>query len=158
VLSDLNPVRAAQFVFITSLAIIVGAWLFQFAGYLPCDLCYMQRWAYYAVVPLTLLLALLKPTFIRAGLWLAGLIMAGSMVFGIYHSGVEWGWWEGPTTCGDGELTGLLPDLNAPVVKCNEAAIRILGLSLAGWNAIASAVIAAIAVTGARHGSSSASQ
>jgi disulfide bond formation protein DsbB len=146
----LNPLTAARLVFLASLGVIAGAWLFQWAGYLPCDLCLKQRWAYYAVVPLSALLAFAQPIWIKQGLWLCAAIMVGSMIFGIYHAGVEWKFWEGPGTCSAGTLSGLLPDLTKPTVKCDEAAIRILGLSLAGWNAIASAAIAGLAARGAR--------
>jgi disulfide bond formation protein DsbB len=146
-----TPQRAAMIICAVMFVTIAGAWVFEWAGYLPCDLCLMQRWAYYAIVPLTLLLSLLNPSWIRPGLWVALLILIGSMVFGIYHSGVEWGWWPGPGTCGAGDLgDSLLPDLTKPVAKCDEAAIRILGLSLAGWNAVISAAMAVIAWTGAR--------
>ena len=78
----------------------------------------------------------------------------GSSIFGIYHSGVEWGWWQGPTDC-----TGTLnaaPSLNdflkqletVKVVRCDAVAIRILGLSLAGWNAVISAAMALAAAEG----------
>jgi disulfide bond formation protein DsbB len=72
-------------------------------------------------------------------------------VFGAYHAGVEWKWWPGPTTCA-GEIGGgsVLPDLtNDPVIGCEEAALRILGLSLAGWNALISAGLALVAISGA---------
>ncbi len=161
-LSEVSPFRAALIVCAVMLLTIIGAWLFQFAGYMPCDLCLKQRWAYYAIVPLTLLLAVFKPGWIRAGLWVVFLILIGSMVFGIYHSGVEWKWWAGPGTCGMGNLSEGLPDLTKPVVKCDEAAVRILGLSLAGWNAVISVVMAFVALKGATakypQGSSSASQ
>ncbi len=149
-LNELSPHRSAAFIAVVMLATILGAWIFEYAGYLPCDLCLKQRWAYYAVVPLTLLLAVLNPSWIRMGLWLALLILLASMVFGIYHSGVEWKWWPGPGTCGAGAMSGGLPDLTKPVVKCDEPAIRILGLSLAGWNAIISAAMAYIAFRGAK--------
>ena len=96
----------------------------------------MQRWAYYVAIPLALAVAVISPSspsLARYGLVAAGAFWLGSMVFGVYHSGVEWSWWPGPTTCtGTGQLTGGLPDLSTPAVMCDEAAIRILGLSLAG--------------------------
>ncbi len=148
----LNPVASIRLVFLSSLAIIAGAWAFQWAGYLPCDLCLMQRWAYYFVVPFSALLVFAKPNWLKQGLWLCAAVMIGSMMFGIYHSGVEWKLWAGPGACGVGDLTVGLPDLSKPVVKCDEPAIRIFGLSLAGWNALASAAIAGIAARGARIG------
>jgi disulfide bond formation protein DsbB len=155
-LNRLTARNAAFVVFIVSLLTIVGAWIFQRAGYEPCPLCLKQRWAYYAVVPLSLVLALAagskNRSTGRAGLVLVGLIMLGSMVFGIYHAGVEWTWWPGPGTC-EGTLSGGLPKLgNEPVVSCDEAALRIFGLSLAGWNAVISCVLAIVAFVGAKRG------
>jgi disulfide bond formation protein DsbB len=140
-----TPHRAAQLIFLASLAVIVGAWLFEAIGYAPCDLCLKQRYAYYLMVPFSGFLALTKPSFLKQGLLLCALVMLGSMIFGIYHAGVEWKFWAGPGTCGAGTLSGGLPDLTKPVVKCDDAALRILGLSLAGWNAVASAAMAFIA-------------
>ena len=147
-----------------ALATILGAWIFEYFGYAPCELCLMQRWAYYAGVPLALVAALLAPRYARlakAGLVLLAVLWLGSMVFGIYHAGVEWKWWLGPNTCGNqaGFTGGGLPDLSAPVILCDTPAIRILGLSLAGWNAVISLGLALVAIAGLRNqGSSSVSQ
>jgi disulfide bond formation protein DsbB len=85
--------------------------------------------------------------------------MLASAVFGAYHAGVEWKWWPGPDTCTGGSALGGLPDLTKPIVMCDEAAIRIFGLSLAGWNAVISAALTAVALLGTqRQGSSSVSQ
>jgi disulfide bond formation protein DsbB len=162
-LKGITPKRAALVILLIATATIVGAWIFEFAGYAPCELCLKQRWAYYIAIPLALTVTLISPTstsVARYGLIGLALIWLGSMAFGIFHSGVEWGWWQGPTTCtGTGELTGGLPDLSAPAVMCDKAAIRILGLSLAGWNAVISLGLAVVAVAGIRaHGSSSVSQ
>jgi disulfide bond formation protein DsbB len=162
-LSSLTPQRAAFLIFVISLATIVGAWIFEYFGYAPCELCLLQRWAYYAGVPLALVVTILpagNSGLAKAGLLLLALLWLGSMVFGIYHSGVEWGWWPGPTTCtSQGGFSGGLPDLSAPVVLCDTPAIRILGLSLAGWNALISLGLALLALAGLRsQGSSSVSQ
>jgi disulfide bond formation protein DsbB len=144
-------------VFAITLAVLVGAWGFEYFGYAPCELCLMQRYAYYAVIPLSLIFAYLPPNIQRGGLYLIALTMLGSMIFGIYHSGVEWKFWQGPTTCTGGAMTGGLPDLTKKAVMCDQPAIRILGLSLAGWNAIVSAAVSLFAFRQAQ-GSSSASQ
>jgi len=150
-LKSLTPLQTMQMVFAITLAVIIGAWLFEFAGYLPCELCLKQRWAYYAVVPLSALFAIAKPQWMRQALIIVGLIMLASCIFGIYHSGVEWKFWAGPTTCtGGGAFTSKLPDLDAPVVMCDKPAIRILGLSLAGYNALISGFVAFLAFIKAR--------
>jgi len=153
-LTHLTPQRAACIVFAATAATLIGAWIFEYYGYAPCELCLKQRWPYYAAIPLSLALALrgeTNPSLARSGLYVLALIMLGSAIFGTYHAGVEWKWWAGPNTCsGDGGLTGGLPDLTKPAVMCDEPAIRILGLSLAGWNAAISAVLAIVALKGAR--------
>lgn len=163
-LNSLTPQRAALLIFIVALATIAGAWIFEYYGYLPCELCLKQRWAYYIGVPLALIVGLMAPRnpgLARAGLALLALLWFGSMVFGIYHSGVEWKWWPGPATCtAQAGFTGGLPDLSKPAVLCDTPAIRILGLSLAGWNAVISLGLALVALAGLRRaqGSSSVSQ
>ena len=163
-LNSLTPQRAALLIFAVAFATIAGAWIFEYYGYLPCELCLKQRWAYYTGVPLALIVALLAPQspgFARIGLTVLALLWLGSMVFGIYHSGVEWKWWPGPVTCtAQAGFTGGLPDLSKPAVLCDTPAIRIFGLSLAGWNAVISLGLALVAMAGLRRiqGSSSVSQ
>jgi disulfide bond formation protein DsbB len=153
----LNQRHTLLAVFAVTLAVLLGAWIFEYFGYAPCELCLMQRFAYYAVIPLSLIFAYLPANIQRTGLYLVALIMLGSMIFGIYHSGVEWKFWPGPTTCTGGNLGGGLPDLTKKAVMCDQPAIRILGLSLAGWNAVISALVSILAFRKA-YGSSSASQ
>ena len=160
-LEKLNLQKASLVILAVATATISGAWIFQFAGYDPCHLCLLQRWAYYFAVPFSLLLSVssaANPKGARLGLYLLAAVMLGSAIFGAYHAGVEWNWWPGPDTC-SGDISGGLPDLTKKVVACNEAAIRIFGLSLAGWNAVISMALAGVALLGAHHhGSSSVSQ
>jgi disulfide bond formation protein DsbB len=162
-LSSLTPRRAALVIFSIALATLAGAWVFEYLGYAPCELCLWQRWAYYAAIPFSLLVALAaprQPRLARVGLGVLAAVWLGSMAFGIYHAGVEWKWWLGPSTCGSQPgFSGGLPDLGAPVILCDTAAIRIFGLSLAGWNALISLGLALVAVAGLKsQGSSSVSQ
>ena len=160
-LNTQSPVKSLGLILIIALATILGAWVFEYFGYAPCELCLKQRWAYYAAIPLAAALLVVPSTQTRRyGLFLLCLLWVGSMIFGIYHSGVEWKWWPGPDTCtGTGGLSTGLPDLTKPVVMCDEPAIRILGLSLAGWNAVISLFLAIVAWLGAKvQGSSSVSQ
>lgn len=163
-LNTLTPQRATLLIFLVAFATIAGAWIFEYYGYAPCELCLKQRWAYYAGVPLALIVALTAPRnmeLAKVGLALLALLWLGSMVFGIYHSGVEWKWWPGPATCtAQAGFSGGLPDLSKPAVLCDTPAIRIFGLSLAGWNAVISLGLALVAFAGLRrvHGSSSVSQ
>ena len=133
-------------IFALTTAVILGAYGFEYLGYAPCELCLKQRYAYYAVIPLSLIFSLLNPPAQKTGLYLIGFIMLGSMIFGIYHSGVEWKWWPGPTTCTGGGFGGGLPDLTKKAVMCDQPALRIVGLTLAGWNAIISAFVSVVAL------------
>jgi disulfide bond formation protein DsbB len=148
----LNKTNTAWLIAAVLAAILIGAWIFEYAGYAPCELCLMQRWAYYVGIPFAAFMAMAKPRWITPGLIALGLILTANAIFGVFHSGVEWKWWDGPATCSGGgaALTGGLPDLTKPGVMCNEAAIRILGLSLAGWNAIICGVLAVLAFRATR--------
>jgi disulfide bond formation protein DsbB len=134
-------------------ATVGGALIFEHAfGYVPCKLCLIQRNPYYIASPLGLVAALLPPRWMRAGLWLLALIFIVSAGLGAYHSGVEWGFFAGPSDCGGGSGAGagnvgdFLNQLQSTrVVSCTEAAWRFLGLSLAGWNVLISLALAAFA-------------
>jgi disulfide bond formation protein DsbB len=154
-LNSLTQRQTSLVVFAITTAVILGAFAFEYFGYAPCELCLKQRLAYYAVIPLSLLVSFLDPKLQRAGLYFIALIMLGSMVFGIYHSGVEWKFWQGPTKCTGGALTGGLPDLTKKAVMCDQPTIRIIGLSLAGWNAIISAAVSFLAFNKARNAAAS---
>ncbi|MCG6858938.1 MAG: disulfide bond formation protein B [Salaquimonas sp.] len=153
---------AAVLVFLGMAAVIAYVLGFQYiGGYIPCKLCLAQRQPYYYAFPVSLI-ALLSawrgwsPVLTRTALIVTGLLLLWTCGLGIYHSGVEWGWWQGPTDCGAAangiskDVNDLLGDLTAKhPPSCNEAAGRFLGLSFAGWNVIASLVLALIAFRGA---------
>ncbi len=140
---------------------ILGALLFEHGfGLKPCPLCLEQRLAYYVVIPLAgLVLVGAAVGASRKVLVLALLVIAGFMLWnaglGAYHAGVEWKWWEGPRDCSGavssfGSAADLMRQINAAtVVRCDEAAWRFLGLSLAGYNVLISGAMAAIAGWGA---------
>ncbi|MSP47379.1 MAG: disulfide bond formation protein B [Xanthobacteraceae bacterium] len=153
---------------------MAGFFFFQYAlGYPPCPLCLEQRYAFYVSVPLAAMILLGRSVgSSRKVLMLALCAIAAAMLWnaglGVYHSGVEWKWWPGPTDC-----SGALPNFNAGgslidqinrtrVIRCDEAAWRFLGLSLAGYNVLVSLALAAVALWGAfsirAQGSSSVSQ
>lgn len=131
-------------------ATIAGAWAFQLAGYAPCELCLKERIPYYTGAPLAFaafLLAAHRATLARITLALVALIFAGGTVLAVYHSGVEFGWWPGPSDCtGDFAAAASTQDFlkqlqTVQVVRCDAVAIRVLGLSLAAWNAVISAAL-----------------
>ena len=142
-------------------ASITGAFIFEALGYAPCELCLKERIPYYAAIPIAVLTLFFaargSKTLMRAAFVVLALIFAASAVFGAYHAGVEWGFWAGPTECTGAldraaSVSDFLKQLETvKVVRCDSAALRILGLSLAGWNAVISAGLAALAALGLRH-------
>jgi disulfide bond formation protein DsbB len=153
-------VAAATLVALGSALAVVGAWLFQYGmGLQPCPLCYEQRYPYYFAVPLAVMIILGESVGSRRRVMLGALLALAALMLwnaglGTYHAGVEWKWWAGPQTCAApaGGLSGpgnLLKDLQSiRVVRCDEAAWRFLGLSLAGYNVLIALALAAIAVWG----------
>ena len=155
-----TPLGIALAILAIAVASIAGAFLFEAFGYAPCELCLKERIPYYSAIPIAALAVFFyarsSKTFLRAAFGAVALIFSASAVFGAYHAGVEWGFWPGPTEC-TGTLRraasaeDFLKQLNSvKVVRCDSAALRILGLSLAGWNAMISAGLAALALMGLR--------
>ena len=119
-----------------------------FGHYLPCELCLKQRdvdWIALAVAVLALLFGRLRRTAIPIGVVAVGVAFAVGFLVAGYHAGVEWRWWPGPQTCtGHAAAPVSAADVGAVLsgalklhmVRCDEAALRIAGLSLAGWNAL----------------------
>jgi disulfide bond formation protein DsbB len=138
-------------------ATILGAWIFQYGfGLKPCPLCLEQRYAYYFAIPLAVMVLLGDQVGASRKVLLAALVaialgMAWNAGLGVYHAGVEWKWWAGPQECSGaledlGSAGGLLNKLQSiTVVRCDDAAWRFLGLSLAGYNALISLALAAVA-------------
>jgi disulfide bond formation protein DsbB len=156
----LRPAPLALLLGAAAAATVGGAWIFQAYGYAPCELCLKERFPYYGAIALALVAAAAarwgSPRVGRVGLWLLALLFAFSAVFGAYHAGVEWGFWQGPTDCTGApekaaSMSAFMQQLQTiKVVRCDAVAIRILGLSLAGWNAVISTALAMVAALGAR--------
>jgi disulfide bond formation protein DsbB len=157
-----NPaVAAALVIAVVSAATLAGAWFFELVLKLPpCPLCLEQRVPYYVGVPLALIVAFAAWRGAPRALVVGGLIvLAGLMLWGAYlavfHAGIEWKWWTGPQACSGapqlGAAGGLLQRLETiNITRCDEAAWRFLGLSLAGYNAVISAALAIVALAGAK--------
>jgi len=136
-----------------ALALILGALGFEYlGGYPPCEMCMWQRYPHYAAIVIGLGggLAVLNG---RAGSGAARMFAETAMVLvaisgliGVYHAGVEWHFWPGPTACtGQAfQASGAL-DLNARLVQCDVAAWRLFGISMAGYNALISLGTAGLA-------------
>lgn len=129
-----------------SLLLLLGAFGFQYLGGLaPCPLCLWQRWPHGAAILLGVLILFWPARPLAA---LAGLAVLGGAAIGLYHGGIERGWWQGPVTCTAPEPgavpAGELVDqiLATPVVLCDQVAWSWLGVSMAEWNALLSLVLA----------------
>ncbi|HEX9169647.1 MAG TPA: disulfide bond formation protein B [Roseiarcus sp.] len=155
-----SPTARALIIAIASLAILAAVWILQGLGYQPCELCLTQRYTFYAAAPFALLTAFAASRsadgLARGGFALLAAAFLANAALAAYHVGVEYRWWAGPTAC-TGGLTGSLNvrDLakaldSVKVVRCDEVQLRIAGLSLAGWNVLASAALAIYAGLAAR--------
>ncbi|MBA4763862.1 disulfide bond formation protein B [Qipengyuania huizhouensis] len=118
--------------------LLAGAYLSQYGFDLyPCEMCWWQRYPHFAAVAFALLSFLAAPKRLWIALAAGGLLTSG--LIGLFHAGVEYGWWEGVTSCaaipqtGEGQ-SALDAIMNAPVVRCDEAPWTLLGISLAGFN------------------------
>ena len=148
--------RASAVVLGVTMATILTALAFEhLGGYAPCPLCLEERYAYYFAVPAAALALLLArgyaPGIARILLLLIALAFLANAVVGVYHAGIEWKWWPGPRECsGAFELKwGEGGIVDTPIIRCDEASWRFLMLSFAGWNAVVSAFLVAVAAWGA---------
>ena len=158
---DATPATMASLaIMLIAAATLSGAWFFQLVlEILPCPMCLEQRYAYYFAVPFAALVAVAAAKGAPRGVVLAGLAILAlaalsNVVFGSYHAGVEWKLWPGPTDCAGsgfnpGKAGSLFDNLDkVKVIRCDEVQFRFLGISLAGYNALISALMAAIAAWG----------
>ena len=158
----LTPARAAAGVAVIAAATVGGALFIEHVlGVKPCELCLQQRFPYYAGTVLaaaTAMLAARQPRsrVVALALGLLTLLFFAGSIGGAYHAGVEWGLWAGPTGCtGAAARPAAMGDFlrqleTVKVVRCDEVAMRILGLSLAAWNALIALGLALLAAAGAR--------
>lgn len=133
-----------------SAAALLGALVSQYGfGLHPCVLCIWQRWPHLAAVLLGGL-ALALPWRIIPLLGAAAALTTAAI--GGFHTGVEQGWWDGLASCSAGPgIAGLTVEqlldptiIVAPVARCDAVAFAFLSLSMASWNMILSAGLAAV--------------
>ena len=134
-----------------------------FGGLAPCALCLRAREVYWVAAGLAL--AGMLVTRMAAGArwrWAFDAALAAVFAFGVglavYHSGVEWKWWPGPTACSGGggsvsagQMADLLGGAKIAPPACDKAAWVFLGLSMAGWNALASLGLTVLSLLAVRH-------
>ena len=152
------PRRVLAICAVASAALLGGAHAFErIGGLAPCLLCLDQREAHWAALGLGAVMLGFAMAGARrvvaAGLAALALVYLFSAGLAGYHAGVEWGFWPGPAACaaGPADMTGLTADdlfgslTEGGSPSCNEAAWRLMGVSMAGWNALLSLALAGLA-------------
>ena len=134
------------------LSLYGGALVSQYVfGLHPCEMCYWQRWPHQAAMILAALALLFRRSdgAMRGLTLLAAIAIAVSGAIGIFHAGVEYGFWEGITGCATGQSgpVSLESIMGAPLIRCDTAPWSLFGISLAGYNAIFSLGGAALVLT-----------
>ena len=152
-----DPRFAPAVITAASIMMLGGALLFQYVGGLqPCVLCIYQRYPYAIAIALglTALALASRPEGVKlsklfvyacAALFLAGMAVAA------FHVGVEQHWWQGTAECGTTQAPKTLEELRAmleaqPVVRCDEVTWSLFGISMAGYNVMVSALLAAFCI------------
>jgi disulfide bond formation protein DsbB len=142
--------RLPLVVLVASAAVLGGALVFQYVvGLRPCELCLYQRWPYDGAI-LIALAALVAGrralTSAALGLCALGFLVGAGLAF--YHVGVEQRWFAGPAACTGAPAAATTAEelrkqlLAEPVVRCDEPQWSLFGISLAGWNLLASLALA----------------
>jgi disulfide bond formation protein DsbB len=141
--AGIDPRDVPWIVTALSFAALCIAWLVQFGfGYAPCELCIWTRYGYWGVI----LLGLISMWFSRQAkvrkfwLTLTGIGLLAVLGISVFQVGVEQGWWHGTEACTGVSTAGMTAEQmldainNAPVVRCDQPAFLILGISMAGYN------------------------
>jgi disulfide bond formation protein DsbB len=145
---------------IASLAALAVAHAFETFGRLaPCELCLKERQVYWLAAGLALIGGVLTLTPLKPGRWVSAvltLVFLGSTALAAYHAGVEWKFWPGPAACtgahvqvSTADLTRMLNGGPIGIPACDKPAWVFLGISMAGWNALLSLVLASLSLMAA---------
>ena len=146
-----NPRLVFALLLGASVAALAAAFASQYIGGLePCVLCLYQRVPYGVVIVLSGLGLGLSglappPKGVIAGI--GGLCAAAFLInagIASFHVGVEQQWWRGTEACGGGgTMARTIEELRAqifaaPVVRCDVVPWSLFGVSMAGYNVLAS--------------------
>ncbi|MDI1296984.1 MAG: disulfide bond formation protein B [bacterium] len=140
---------------LTPLLLLGGAYASQYWGGLhPCEMCWWQRYPHMVAIPVAVAAYLTKgmPGVSATFTALAALAIGTSGGIGLFHAGVEYGWWQGLTACSTTPTGGSTADIlnqimATPITRCDVAPWSLLGISLAGYNGLLS-VGAMVAILG----------
>lgn len=145
---DRSRVQLAAIAAVAALALLTAFGLEHLGGYAPCSLCILERWPWALALAAGVMgLVAGRP---RPALLAVAVLLAGNAMLSLYHVGVEAGWFAVPGTCAAGggatTIEELRAQLQAARPTCDRVALKVMGVSLAGWNGAASAATAAFAL------------
>ncbi len=149
--------RAPAVILVVSVAVLAGAFAFQFLGGLaPCELCLAERGPWGVAIMLAGVAQLMLGGARRWLLWACAAVLAAGAALAFYHVGVEQGWFAGPTACTGGATGAQTLDqlrrqlARTQLIRCDEVQWTLFGISLAGYNVLISAALAVFAAAAAR--------
>ena len=156
-IDNLLQQRTAALLIALASLIVVGSAIASevFGGLAPCVLCVYQRIPYAITIALGLGGFFVPRLFIPAMLLAAVTFLVGGGI-GVFHVGVEQSWWTGTEECvGSSDKAATIDELRAqimatPVIRCNDIQWSLFGISMAGYNVLASLVLAGYALLAAR--------
>jgi len=135
-------------ILVISTLIVLSVHALEFLGYAPCDLCLKQRWAWYLIIIISSISLFFYKKIYPHSITLIAILFLGNSFFSGWHAGIEWGFWDGPETCSAisqsvNDHDAFLDEITSVnnFIPCNEAAIRIFGISLAGYNSFISLIM-----------------
>ncbi len=128
---------------------IIVVYVLQYIGYEPCDLCLKGRYVWYAIIILSP--AIIYPKTSIPTLIIIIMSLIANAIFSTYHAGAEWNLWQLKQSCSVVSTELNFENILTPPIPCNQAALRILGLSLAGYNAILSLATATLIAYNLKH-------
>lgn len=131
-----------------SAGLLGGAFVFQFLGYPPCAMCLWQRWPHLAAIVIGLAALAIQGRLLPL---LGALAALTTAAIGVFHTGVERDWWEGPASCtgtgldlGDLAAGDLLSTEGPRLVMCDVVSWEVFTISMPSWNAIFSLLLVAV--------------
>lgn len=144
----ITPNIACALIIAVSATALAAALTSQYGfGLQPCELCIYQRWPYAIAIGLGLM-GLMFPALVNWFIGLSGVTFLFNSGLAFFHAGVEYKWWKGLAGCSTPDMSGSIEELmerikNAAVTRCDEPAWSLFGVSMAGYNVIACAILAA---------------
>lgn len=148
--------------FASALMLAIAHAFETFGGLAPCILCLKQREVYW--VAGSIAIAGIAVGFTPWRTWGLRLVCAAlaitslvGMGIAIWHAGAEWRWWPGPAACAlnrakitAADLAAALSGLKSHGPSCEEAAWRLFGISMAGYNVLISLKLAILSCLATR--------